>query len=198
MQASSFKPESWTDCCTHKDAVVYSHSISLVSWCFWRHLIPQRRQHPKLLPLIMNIAIRRAERCNRWILTFCTKATWIFFFFFPSRKMCYAFCSYRKKNFWFSWFNLKLSTSSDIFVYYTHTCTNKQKKIFWFTFLMVLCKWIIQKWALKSRSCSFIQNILQMLRDFWICCRRRHWAAGKLLALNEAVPYCSISNYCRT
>lgn len=133
-------------------------AFSLVSSCLWRHLIPQRRQHPKLLILIVNVAIRRAGKGNSWVLSFCTKATWIFFL----RKMCFAFCSYRKKNFCFSLFNLKLSTSSDIFVHYTHTCT---KKIFWVTFLMVLCKWIIQKWALKSRSCSFIQNILQMLRD---------------------------------
>lgn len=36
-------------------------AFSLVSWCLWRHLIPQRRQHPKLLTSIMNRASRMAD-----------------------------------------------------------------------------------------------------------------------------------------
>lgn len=64
-------------------------AFSLVSWCLWRHFIPQRRQHPKLFTLIMDVASRMADRCKSWVLCFCTKATWIVFV----RKMCFAFCS---------------------------------------------------------------------------------------------------------
>lgn len=165
---------------THQACLVCSRSTS-------RAVLPEQcaaavvpagfshAQHPKLCVLVGIYCVAQPEGLVAVAEGFAQGNV-----FFCLRKMFSAFCT----SFWIAFVFCDLnwnhaavllflcssllqlsernsSANSQPYALYTHTHT----QIFWVAFVAVPCRWIIQKWALKSRSCSFIQSILEMLRD---------------------------------